>query len=348
MLSDSPTQTYNKRNHNLDLLRVFAMTAVVVIHAAAPFILGDKLPDINFATALTYDAFSRFCVPMFVMLSGAVMFSLNTDIDETPLQFYARKIKRFLPPIAFWFIFYWFFSGRMSSVWQSNSIVEAGQNVWNILTNGIPYYHLWYLYMLPGLFFLGPLLRHLKRKVTPRQWMWLGIGFLLFGILHNAKRIITGQGLPFFLEPVDFIGYLILGDVLLNKRVSKAWSFVGYIAGSFVLATALYTFSLFNPGRFPFSSFLSPLIVLPTVSLFALAQQKLSVAKNKLVYELAITSFGVYLVHAAIVDTIMKMTNFSLTSFVVVDIALYTLATIAISYAIVKILMSVKWLRWMV
>lgn len=332
------THTFENRNHNLDLLRILAMIGVVVIHAAAPVVLNSANHDSRYATALVYDAFSRFCVPIFIMISGALMFSFDKDIDSDPWQYYIKKIKRFLPAILFWWVFYLFFDGKVAHFLESKNISEALKSF-----GGVPYYHMWYVYMLPGLFFLAPLLMFLKRKVTPKQWFILAVVFMIFGIIHNAIRQSEGWPLLSMVEFFDFIGYLLLGDILFNtkRKLPKLLLAIGFIGGSLVLATCL-----FYLNRSYIASFLDPLIIIPTVSLYLLINQGVSFAKSKFLYDVALSSFGIYLVHAAIIDTIMKYTKFSLTSFVAVDIFLYTVIALILSYLVIKVARSVKWFKW--
>lgn len=342
------SQSHEFRHHDLDFLRVLSMLAVIVIHAAAPFIARSGGHNSQFTVAVIYDSFSRFCVPMFVMLSGALMFGFQGEIDKNKWAYYKKKLLRFGPALVFWIIFYWVFSGKMQGIIAGMTIWEILKNAWWVLLNDVPHYHLWYIYMLPGLFLIAPWLRQLKERFTTKQWAIFGIVLLLFGVLHNGWRIYAGTNLPRYYEFIDFIGYLVLGDVFLNMKFPKKFAVFGYVSGSALLAVVIYYYTLWHPGQFFFDSFLSPFIVLPTLSLYVLINQGFEFAKSKVIYELAITSFGIYLVHAAVIDKLMWMTNFTLSPWPFVDIFLYTMATLALSYSVVKILKSTIFSRWLV
>jgi surface polysaccharide O-acyltransferase-like enzyme len=97
--------TTNQRDTNLDLLRVLAAFAVVWLHVSAG-VVATK-PDVyseiwwigNFA-----DSFSRWSVPIFVMVSGALLLSKSSEL--APLDFYQKRASRLLAPITFWTLFY--------------------------------------------------------------------------------------------------------------------------------------------------------------------------------------------------------------------------------------------------
>jgi surface polysaccharide O-acyltransferase-like enzyme len=334
------THLSEPRNQGLDLLRIFAMIAVVVIHAAAPYILGNKPLDGSYITAITFDSFARFCVPVFVMISGALMLTVNEDIDKNPWQYYGKKVLRFLPPIIFWSVFYWGFSGKIGYILQSSSLEIAFNEIKHTLIREIPYYHMWYLFMMPGLFFMAPMFRFLKRKSTPKQWIALGIGLLIFGMLHNAWRQQVSSWAWYYAEFVDFLGYLILGDIIFNRKFPKAVSLFSYIGGSIALSVATYFFT-----QSYVASFLSILIAIPTIGLYAFLTSDKSTKDSKIVYDIALSSFGIYLVHPFIVDSIMRATNFSLTGHTGINIVVYTTITLILSYILVKVIRVIPILK---
>ena len=76
----------SRRIYYLDVLRVVACMAVVMIHASAPY-LGKDIGSFNFWVGNVLDSLSRVAVPLFVMISGALM------LDEKYV-YTAEKLKK--------------------------------------------------------------------------------------------------------------------------------------------------------------------------------------------------------------------------------------------------------------
>ena len=85
----------------IDQLRVVAALAVVMIHVSAMH-WGDTPPaSADWQAMNVYAAVSRWCVPVFVMLSGALLLAPGRE-NEPWADFYQRRLVRVLLPLAFW------------------------------------------------------------------------------------------------------------------------------------------------------------------------------------------------------------------------------------------------------
>src|SRR3954447_23076195 len=77
----------------LDLARVLAIGAVLAVHEAGAAV-GARRPgepaDPAWWAANVLDAASRWCVPVFVMVSGALL--LDPRRTERPREFYRRRL----------------------------------------------------------------------------------------------------------------------------------------------------------------------------------------------------------------------------------------------------------------
>jgi surface polysaccharide O-acyltransferase-like enzyme len=123
--------------------------AVVWLHVCADVLLK---PDVGLAewwTGNIADAASRWCVPMFVMLSGALLLSDRKPLS--PREFYIRRAARLLPALIFWTALYLAYR-RLR---DHTSLMELLKDT----VKGEPYFHLWFLYMIVGLYAVTPLLR---------------------------------------------------------------------------------------------------------------------------------------------------------------------------------------------
>ena len=147
------------RYARLDAARWLAAVAVVMLHGAATVVSDPAAYGSGaWLAANLYDSAARWCVPVFVMISGALL--LDPERPQDARRFYSRRVARICAPLLFWTLFYllwrtaldWIDDGRLDlSFWPRK------------LAHGEPYYHLWYLYMIVGLYLFAPLVRALAR-----------------------------------------------------------------------------------------------------------------------------------------------------------------------------------------
>lgn len=78
-------------------LRLIAMFAVVVLHTASPLLFYHKgNPIQDWLIADIYNALVRFAVPVFVMITGALLLHRDYELGGTPVA-----AGTFLPPSVF-------------------------------------------------------------------------------------------------------------------------------------------------------------------------------------------------------------------------------------------------------
>ena len=238
-----------KREIWLDWLRVAACFLVMLTHSTEPFYLGGEgsliltQPDAIWASVM--DVFSRSAVVLFVVASSYLQFPLH----YTTKEFFRRRACRILPPFLVWTLVY-------ALVWG-----EPVQNFKDLLWNfNYAAGHLWFVYMLIGLYLLMPLLSPWAEKVGKRElqlylgiWLfttllpllrdWLGgaapVIYGPSGIPNPAKYPLWGEaswnsyGLFYYLS--GMVGYLLLG--LYFRK------FVGELSWKKTLALALPLFA---------------------------------------------------------------------------------------------------------
>jgi len=88
----------------LDNSRIVAIYAVVFLHVSAAVVLGNEVGTEYWWIGNIYDSAMRWCVPTFVMISGALL--LDPDKQEDLKTFYAKRLSRILIPILFWSAFF--------------------------------------------------------------------------------------------------------------------------------------------------------------------------------------------------------------------------------------------------
>ena len=141
------TPLEKKREVWIDWMRVIACFLVLVVHSVEPFYLGGEGSQMQSGTeavwAAVFLALSRACVALFVVASAYLQFPLHYDTGT----FLKRRAVRILVPFAVWTVFYALYWG------------EPVQNFKDLLLNfNYAAGHLWFVYMIAGLYLLMPLL----------------------------------------------------------------------------------------------------------------------------------------------------------------------------------------------
>ena len=69
------------RNPLLDMARIVAVLAVVMIHCSADFIANYPLHTSEFISGNLFDSISRMAVPLFLMISGALFLDQDRELS---------------------------------------------------------------------------------------------------------------------------------------------------------------------------------------------------------------------------------------------------------------------------
>lgn len=216
----------SKREIWVDWMRVIACFMVMVVHSTEPFYLGgDGALIASRSDALWasfFDTLVRCCVPLFVIASSYLQFPLHYTTGE----FFRRRAVRILVPFAIWSVFYALYWG------------EPVSNLKDLLLNfNYAAGHLWFVYMIIGLYVLMPLLSPWAEKVGKKELsvyiaIWLFTTLIPFirdwasyepilvthgptGIPRQAIFPLWGEAswntYGTFYYVSGFIGYLLLG-----------------------------------------------------------------------------------------------------------------------------------------
>ncbi len=197
-------------------LRVLALFAVIVLHAASPLLMNFKTaPLTDWFAADLYNALTRFAVPVFVMISGALQLRREYELGD----FLKKRFTRVLWPFLIWSLVYVAYS------WYDEELPFYG-NIWrdtltvlHQLRNGA-YYHLWYVYMLVGLYLVIPVIGKFVRNATEVEIRYfLIVWFMVIAFsqpyLNDYWPLIDVKYFS------GYIGYLVLGYYLANIDLSR-------------------------------------------------------------------------------------------------------------------------------
>src|ERR1700712_776037 len=105
---------YNNLIHNLRLIALFA---VIVLHASAPLLSRyAEVPMGDWFAANVYNSLVRFAVPVFVMITGALLLYREYELGD----FLKRRLTRVIYPFLFWSLVY------IAYAWYNEDIAFTG------------------------------------------------------------------------------------------------------------------------------------------------------------------------------------------------------------------------------
>ena len=284
-----------RRNINYDFLRVAAAFTVVCLHISAQFATNTPdLHSVNWWIANIADSLSRWCVPIFVMLSGALL--LSPEKEQTPQakkDFYKNRLSRLLIPLIFWTILYICFrAGTEQKFTLTTALTET--------INGNPYFHLWYIYMALGLYIITPYLRVLIRHIDRQSLLSLTI----FSLTISSIEVSFGSGSVLFISKfIPYIGYFLAGYYLstTNRKYSLPKLTAISISSGLLISilTAYYFEQIGNKVFSLMYGYLNPLVIVMSCCVFIVALR--TDINNGIVEKISINiaplSLGIYLIH---------------------------------------------------
>lgn len=225
-----------KRIDYLSYIRVAACLAIILLHTvdAAIIMYGDLLTTQARTASLSIVHCMMWAVPCFVMVTGALLLDKNKSIGIKDV--FLKYILRILIALCAFSLIFALFDMLMNRMpFSFNFILTAAKNV--VTGNG--WAHLWYLYLLIGIYLLLIFYKMIAANASSRQLKYLLIVYFIFlSILPLAKMINIQIGFyilvstiyPFFL----FAGYAISsGKIKINKVVCILFALIG-IAGMVV------------------------------------------------------------------------------------------------------------------
>ncbi|MFH0984844.1 MAG: acyltransferase family protein [Candidatus Omnitrophota bacterium] len=294
----------------VDVLRVFAMAAVVVVHVAADIITEWRsVPASGWWAANFYDSLARGAVPVFVMISGALLLPRT----ESYRDFFRKRFQRIAIPFIAWTVFYLLWRKYFQE--PSLGLPEAAKRI----ASGEVHFHLWFLYLITGLYLVTPLLRVFTAHATRRDLLYfLGLCFLVGSLVPCWARLDSlffHTGLRFRI-PVEmaqgFLGYFLLGFALLKGSEPSSIRKAGLLwFAAFLICFLGSGWVVFHANQFPALVYdnLAPNIVLYAASLFVIAKKTVSRLETRwsagvkqVLRSLSAASFGIYLIHPVFID----------------------------------------------
>lgn len=301
-----------EREYNYDLLRVVSMLAVIVIHVSALWVNGfseyiSEGMEIKELTspisACIYNTISRFAVPCFIMLSGA--FILDDERTENYQEFYSKKLMKIGIPTVIFSILYILYKIPINFIKEQSGIAVAISLLKDVV-KGSPFYHMWYLYMLIGIYLLAPVVFRFKNSISYKDFRKIVYIFLIVASLSKwtgSVRVNWDVGQAFEYLGYFMVGYVIRKDVPKSNYKGFLFILMGVII-EIITAFIEYEFQIKrgiaeSDLKFGIVGPYCPMIVIASLLIF-IGFTMLDIKYNRWISKLAKMSFIIYLFHAGV------------------------------------------------
>lgn len=325
----------NQKNQHivwLDVVRFIAMFTVVCCHCTDPFNFypgtAPNIGEIKLWGAI-YGSVLRPCVPLFVMITGALLLPVRGDASTL----YKKRIPRVFYPFLIWSVLYnlfpWitgllglnpqiildFFPYAGEEVMQQSFSVSLEYILMIPFNFSILAVHMWYIYLLIGLYLYLPVFSAWVEKASERaKLMFLlawGVTLLLPYYYQFVSNYLWGtcswNSFGMLYAFAGFNGYLLLGHYLKNLEWSlkktlaigipmfAAGYAVTFLGFRHITALPEYTDEMLEL----FFTYCSLNVVMMTIPVFMLAKKVKvnSERMKKALANLTVCGFGIYMIH---------------------------------------------------
>ena len=294
----------NNRIISFDVLRIIAAFAVVMLHVTSDR-FSTSFPSNEWEIRNVFDSFVRWCVPVFVMISGALF--LNQERNVNVGRLYKKNI---LHLIFIFFAWSFIYALYLAVVKSDHSIYHI---ICRILEGPV---HFWFLKMLIGLYIAIPILRMVTQNkhaeeyflvlaivtafIIPMFITFIGLidkSYESFALYHyNAYGIRIASG---------FVGYFVLGHYLFTYRLSSSVKRFFFIMGLFSVLSVLFLTHWYchhiNESSEVFYDNLNVFTLFESIAVYlAIIELKIPTKYHSLVIRLSNLSLGVYLSHVLV------------------------------------------------
>ena len=316
----------------LDVVRFVAMFTVVCCHCTDPFNFypgtAPNIDEIKLWGAI-YGALLRPCVPLFVMITGALLLPVRGEVSV----FYKKRIPRVLWPCLIWSVIYNLFPWITGLLGIKPEIIldffpYSGEEVMRqSLSISLDYIaqipfnfsivdvHMWYIYLLIGLYLYLPVFSAWVEKASDKAKLWFLGAWAITLLLPYYNQFVaqylwgtcSWNAFGMFYYFAGFNGYLLLGHYLRNLDW-KLGKILAIGLPMFVIGYAVTFFGFRYITALPeysdemlelFFTYCSLNVVMMTIPVFMLCKKVnfRSEGIKKALANLTLCGFGIYMIH---------------------------------------------------
>lgn len=318
----------DKRIVWLDFVKFIAIFMMIAVHCTDNVTPAERSEPWYNLWGSFYGSFMRPAIPLFVMVTGALLLPVKENISA----FYKKRLTRLIVPFIIWSVLYNLFPWITGLLGLSLTVIndffawaEPDQSFSGALHNilMIPFnfsmlaVQMWYVYLLIGMYLYMPIFSAWVRQASLKeQKVFLALWFVSLFIPYLREYLTKDLwgtcswnefGLLYYFA--GFNGYLLLGHYIINNNINLSWNKLAVIGiPSFVVGYCITFFGFKSITAVPgqpvelvelFFTYCSPNVLLMTLPIF-LAVRKIkfeSVAVGRFAVSISTCTFGIWMSH---------------------------------------------------
>ncbi|WP_346906477.1 acyltransferase [Faecalicatena orotica] len=339
----------------LDALRVLALFAMMLLHISSSYMKFSSLGSITWVIALMFNSSVRWCVPIFIMISGCLFLRKEKEVSVSIML--KKYVLHILKVFSIW-----------SAIYAIGNFIVSGQS-FNyssfkelVITWVRGHYHLWFLYVIAGLYIIVPILKLITANRKICSYL-LVIGIIFSSILPTVLNVIQGgvfveEGMAglniLFGKNGGFLVYFLMGFQVHSTQFKKNIRLGLYSLGVLgLVATFERTYHLSMTSGTLIQDFLSyPFLncLLISCAIYVFVRQfvekkGIGLKSKKILRKLSINSFGMYLIHALVIAILEKGGWMLINIPSIIMIIITTAIVFIISFVIIEIMNKIHFVH---
>ncbi len=327
----------------MDVLRVIACLSVIMIHCSARYVMED-IGSFNFWIGNIFDSLTRIGVPIFVMISGTLMLDKGYKLSKEKL---IKRIVKMILFFVFWTIIYCMIFNVISVIFIKHEPI----NIINVMVSLIiGHFHLWFIYLIIGLYLIVPLLRlwvNDKNKKYVEYFILLSIiftyiipqiisiGSLFCHYFEYINQVIEEELIIKYVGGYTtyfIIGWYISNNDLKHKKIIYLCGLIGLV----ITLVGTYLLSI-SSGKFIdiLYSNLSINVFFQSIAIFSIVKDKFINTKNEnniVIDSISKKSLGIYALHPLMISIILKIFENVFIDYALISIPIIFILSFILSY----------------
>ena len=329
-----------KRKTYFDILRIVSSMAVVMVHTSALYWHKVPVNSLNWQAMNYYDSISRWGVPVFFMISGALFLSKEIDINTI----IKKHVKRIVILFYLWSMIY-----AIKEYISTRSILSA----LNCFLFGK--YHMWYLVTISALYLATPLIRKMIKEKKDCVY-FLILSFIFSFVIPSINEVLNALGLEHANNFVSnllltnipcYIGYYVLGYYLDNNDLTrnKLVNLLGVIGLIITIACSSLLSLYLNKANSTFYDSQMPNVLIVAVAVFIGIKHKTRNSNNKIIIKWSKYTLCIYLVHPFVLSMFRNLNVTPIMFNSIIAVPLVWAATYITSFFIAMIMNKIPIIR---